>query len=589
MARILAVDDSDQNLILIQLYLQPPEFELETARDGNEALELASRRDYDMILLDVVMPGMDGFEVCRRLQAQERTAAVPVILLTGRSRDMADKLHGFELGAVDYITKPVERSELIARIKVMLRLRATVGRLAHENLRLADRLEQALRAAGQAERSLQDHRELHALQHTADPLRVLIVDADGGVVDASEPVSPSLARQLAALQPPADARGVVTASETEGLRTYAVRAQGLRSGHYALICEDVTSRAPLERRIADRARVERVDTDDEAFGTGYRITGLVGQSNPLRELTRQVDRLRHGRSTVLIHGETGVGKELIARALHFDGPHAERPFIPIHCGAISKELIESELFGYEKGAFTGAQTSKQGLFSVADGGTIFLDEIAETSMDLQVKLLRVLQQGEVRPVGANHPHFVDVRIIAATNKDLYERVRTGAFREDLLFRLEVVTLEVPPLRERLDDLALLVQWFLQRMNELHERGERGVYGISEAALATLQSYAWPGNVRELENMIDRALALGASSVLQLEDFPPRIRGDARGPRLEPAPAPGPLSLEEARRRSERVAILQALQRHAGDKNAAARSLQMSRSTFYRRLRQLEIG
>jgi DNA-binding NtrC family response regulator len=296
---------------------------------------------------------------------------------------------------------------------------------------------------------------------------------------------------------------------------------------------------------------------------------------------------------VLIEGESGTGKELVARALHFDGVNRSAPFIPLHCGAIAPELIESELFGHEKGAFTGAQHAREGLFRAADGGTIFLDEVAETSPAVQVTLLRVLQRGEIRPVGASQPRLVDVRILAATNRDLAQLVREGKFREDLYYRLEVVTLGLPPLRDRLGDLPLLAARFLADGNRRHDRLDRPVRAVSQGAIERMLAYPWPGNVRELENAIERAFALGVGDVLQEEDLPePVLHGT---PALGPSPvwrrpagfAPAnPADFRSQRLAAERQLFEQALRECGGDKASAAQRLQMPRSTFYRRTKEL---
>ena len=340
---------------------------------------------------------------------------------------------------------------------------------------------------------------------------------------------------------------------------------------------------------------------DDGGESAYRMTDFMGDSSEVASVSERVARLRQKRSTVLIYGESGTGKELVARALHFDGRHRNAPFIPLHCGAIAPELVESELFGHEKGAFTGAQSASQGLFRAADGGTIFLDEIAETSPSVQVKLLRVLQRGEIRPVGANQPRIVDVRIIAATNRDLLELVQEGKFREDLYYRLEVVTLLLPPLRDRLTDLRILADYFLRVGNRRHERDERPVLGFSKGAMDRLMAYSWPGNVRELENVIEGALALDVGEIVRENDLPERIRKGSPGIGLRPVQRSAvampsglqgggvvePASDLRARRdAADRDAISQALRDTAGDKGAAAKQLGMARSTFYRRLKEL---
>ncbi|MGC1934601.1 MAG: sigma-54 dependent transcriptional regulator, partial [Candidatus Acidiferrales bacterium] len=259
----------------------------------------------------------------------------------------------------------------------------------------------------------------------------------------------------------------------------------------------------LLQRMAEKVRLvsenqflrERMDTETQ-------LDGIVGTSAKVQDLLRMVSRLKDSRTPVLIAGESGTGKELVARAIHFRGPLAKMPFVAVDCGALVPTLMESELFGHEKGAFTGAVKSKAGLFQTANGGTIFLDEIGELPLEMQAKLLRVLQEKEVRPVGSNEKVAVDVRVIAATNRDLEAAYRAGTFRKDLFFRLNVVTVHLPALRERRSDIPALVHCFLER----HAAGEN--IHVSAAAMKALLQYDWPGNVRELENSIARALALG---------------------------------------------------------------------------------
>ena len=611
MARILAVDDSEQNLMMIELYLRGGEFEVVCAQSGRQALELCSKQAFDLILLDVVMPGVDGFEVCRRLKANARTAFVPVIFLTAHMGDESDKLQAYEMGAVDYIRKPVQREELVARIKVMLRLEDARSRLERENAGLAASLQDAQRALAEVGRRAAALESVRALTDTAAGGGVLLLDGQHRVLAADAFTRQCLGELVvgSALMAAGHAAARLQRLLDDGAtqaelalviggepRTVSAHVHELAGGDQIIVVlRDITALLGLREQIGERevaplpAQPARVP--------GYAMTGFVGGSAKIAELAGLVERLRQNRSTVLIVGESGTGKDLIARALHFDGANRHSPFIPIHCGAISPDLIESELFGYEKGAFTGAQQSREGLFSAADGGTIFLDEIAETSMDVQVKLLRVLQMGEIRPVGANQPRLVDVRILAATNRDLLQMVRDGRFREDLYFRLEVVTLPVPPLRERVEDIPVLVAHFIQRANRRHRRDAHPVGGIAQAAIARLLAYPWPGNVRELENVIDRAFALGVGDLVQEEDLPAHVihgqsvlgttvAGDPGRRVVAAAAAPPVLDLRTLREQAEREAILQALAGASGDKQLAARALGMSRSTFYRRWKEL---
>jgi transcriptional regulator with PAS, ATPase and Fis domain len=324
---------------------------------------------------------------------------------------------------------------------------------------------------------------------------------------------------------------------------------------------------------------ERVNAEME-------LSGIVGSSHKIQEVLRMVARLKDTRTPVLITGESGTGKELVARAIHYRGLLSKKTFVAVDCGSLVPTLIESELFGYEKGAFTGAMRSKEGLFQSANGGTIFLDEIGELSPELQAKLLRVLQEKEVRPVGSNQKFKVDVRVIAATNRDLEAAQKEGAFRKDLYFRLNVVTLNLPPLRERRSDVAPLVHYFLDRF------APGKSISISPAAMKTMFQYDWPGNVRELENCIERAVALGDQEMIDVSDLPPAVRRQqAQNVSVETAiladEATGSSNtdLEEL----ERETIQRVFEQVHGDKARARKMLGISRATLYRKLKRYNIG
>jgi DNA-binding NtrC family response regulator len=316
------------------------------------------------------------------------------------------------------------------------------------------------------------------------------------------------------------------------------------------------------------------------------LSGIVGSSHKIQDVLRMVARLKDTRTPVLITGESGTGKELVARAIHYRGLLSKRPFVAVDCGSLVPTLIESELFGYERGAFTGATRSKEGLFQSADGGTIFLDEIGELSPELQAKLLRVLQEKEVRPVGSNQKFKVDVRVIAATNRDLEAAQKEGTFRKDLYFRLNVVTLHLPTLRDRRSDVTPLVHYFLDRF------APGKSITISPAAMKTMFQYEWPGNVRELENCIERAVALGDQEVIDVSDLPPAVRqrqgqvavADSVIFSDEPASSSN-TDLEEL----ERDTIQRVFEQVHGDKARARKMLGISRATLYRKLKRYNIG
>jgi two-component system response regulator AtoC len=380
--------------------------------------------------------------------------------------------------------------------------------------------------------------------------------------------------------------------------------QSMRLGAYDYITKPFSPLDELRlflRRMAEKVRlVEENEFLRQRMDSETAVHGIIGSSAKIQEVLRVASRLKDTRTSVLISGESGTGKELIARAIHFRGAFANRPFVAVDCGSLVPTLIESELFGYEKGAFTGALKSKQGLFQSADTGSVFLDEIGELPLELQAKLLRVLQEKEVRPVGSNQRVKVDVRIIAATNRDLEAAYKSGTFRKDLYFRLNVVTVHVPALRERRSDIPMLVQWFCERY------APGADLRVSSAAMKALMSYDWPGNVRELENCVERAVALGNGNLIDLGDLPNSIAGldpsvsrmtsipatemisdlesAGLGPAQVAATGPSTTDLEDI----ERATIQRVFEQVKGDKALAGRMLGISRATLYRKLKRYNI-
>jgi DNA-binding NtrC family response regulator len=343
----------------------------------------------------------------------------------------------------------------------------------------------------------------------------------------------------------------------------------------------------VERRTVDMASRQLRDKLRTEQGLG----NIIGRSSEMEKLYRILSKVAQTTHPVLILGESGTGKEMVARSIHANGPNAAKPFLPVDCGSLVPTLVESELFGYVKGAFTGANRSKDGLLASAENGTVFLDEIGELPLDLQAKLLRALQEKEIRPVGATHRIPIHVRILAATNRDLATMVEQGRFRKDLFYRLNVVSLRIPPLRDRRDDIPLLVAHFLERMKK--NGGQPRM--LSDAALRTMMEYPWPGNVRELENSVERACALSSGPVLHAGDLPTQLQDfHVHTHRTVPAPvdmeprqeiggAVTPLA------ELERQAILDTLRRLNGDKLTAAKLLGIGKTTLYRKLKEYGLG
>ncbi len=355
----------------------------------------------------------------------------------------------------------------------------------------------------------------------------------------------------------------------------------LKRGIYDFITKDfrmhelrkVVSKAlETQKLIAENQRLRQALQDRGPTGR------IIGRGLALLKVIHMVNQIAPMKSTVLLSGESGVGKELVAEAIHYQSPRRPKPLVKLNCGALPEGLIESELFGHEKGAFTGAIQQRKGRFELADGGTIFLDEISEMPPATQVKLLRVLQEGEFERVGGSQTLKGDVRVIAATNLDLEAAVATGRFRKDLFYRLNVIHLCIPPLRERAEDIPLLALHFLDKFCL---ENNRPAMGFSQEALAAMKSYSWPGNVRELANVVERAVALCTGNMVELNDLPDEIRrhSPADDQIILPVGAP----MEEI----ERLAILQTLKKTGGDKELAARLLGIGLATLYRRLKEME--
>lgn len=485
--RILVVDDVVTNVQLLAQALEPAGYEILVAQNGRDALRIAERAQPGLILMDVMMPGLDGVATCRLLKQNPELADIPVIFITALD-ERESVVKGFTAGGVDYIVKPFHPEEVLRRVENHLNLHRLARSLEQSNRELKLRLAELERA----NRALAEERD-------------------------------KLAR-------------------TE----------------YALETADSRLNALAQR-------------EQQRWG----MDGLVGKSATMQAILQNIRKLHHSAGTsVLITGESGTGKELIARAIHYSSPRAQKPFIPVNCVAIPAELAESMFFGHVKGAFTGASGGQKGFFELADGGTLFLDEIGDMPLGLQAKLLRVLEDGEVRPVGSQKAIKTDVRVVAATNVNLQEKIAAGLFRADLFYRLARFQVELPPLRQRRGDILLLAQHFLALF--AREMGVRAP-DINAAAQEALQNYHFPGNVRELKNLIERALILSSGKTVEPEHL--QFQTLSQSPQTSSVTSlpPLPLNLKEA----EQVLMRRALDAASGNITEAARLLGVHRSKLYR--------
>ncbi len=407
----------------------------------------------------------------------------------------------------------------------------------------------------------------------AAPYDLVITDLNMPVMDGMQLLREMDARRL---------RPATIVLTGHGTVHSAVEAMKLGAGDYIIKPCDPEELLLVAGRLVELGRLRREIVDlRRELGKFERFGEIIGASPEMKKIYAVVDAVSRNKSNVLLSGENGTGKELVARTIHKRGPLRERPFLAINCGALSESLLDSQLFGHLKGAFTGAISNHEGLFQAAEGGTLFLDEVAEVPPALQVKFLRAIQEKEVTPLGSTRPVPVDVRIIAATNRDLEEAVASGAFRADLFYRLNVVPIHLPPLRERRGDLVPLIEHFVQEFSKSYGVEPKR---LAPEALAVMQRYEWPGNIRELQNAIERAFALSSSPVIGLDDLPTAIvKGRSIAAIAESSV--WPLPLEEA----ERCNIEAALRLSNGNKNEAARILGIERQRLYRKIDKYGLG
>jgi formate hydrogenlyase transcriptional activator len=440
-ARILCVDDEPLNLSLLEAMLSPRGYDVVAAVNGPEALDKIQAGQIDICLLDVMMPGMDGFEVCRRIKSDDLYRNIPVVMITSYA-DLKNRIRGIEAGAEDFISKPFDSTEVLARIKMLLHVS-----------------------------SLNEQ-----LQNAHDKLEQTVHERTRELTTANMQLTQEIGERK--------------------------RAEESLQGTYAEI-----------KGLKDRLQAENIYLQQEV-AQQYNFGEIIGQSDILAHVFLRVEQVAPMNATVLLLGETGTGKGVVARAIHSSSARKDRPLITVNCTTLPATLVESELFGRERGAFTGSDARQIGRFELADGGTIFLDEIGEMPMELQSKLLRVIQDGEFERLGSPRTIKTDVRIIAATNRNLEQEIRNGKFREDLYYRLNVFPLTMPPLRQRRDDIPLLVNHFVTKFN--NKIGKK-IESVSKETLNNLQDYHWPGNVRELESVIERAVIISKGSALQVLD------------------------------------------------------------------------
>jgi PAS domain S-box-containing protein len=561
-SRILVVDDEESIRFTFESFLADEGYEVVTAKDYNEALQKISETAFDLIFADIILGGKTGIDLLRKIKKENYTC--PVVMITGYPNiDTASD--AVRLGAFDYISKPVRPDTLLHTATIALQHKA----LYDENEKIRLNLEAIFRSVKDAIITVDKDLTLLEVNNAAQdicgisrenigmPFGDTAIHCKGKCLDVLEKTINS--RQEVELyrtecKPGTDAQQVVTITATPLLGR-----GGLFSGA-VLVIRDETRLNTLERRLRER----------------HDFRNIIGQNTKMQKVYSLIEDLSHVQTTVLVTGESGTGKELVAEAIHYSGDRSSCPLVKVNCSALSENLLESELFGHVKGAFTSADRDKIGRFQKADGGTIFLDEIGDISHRMQLRLLRVLQEKILERVGDSTPLKIDVRVIAATNQDLSRMVKEGDFREDLYYRLKVVEVALPPLRERKDDIPLMVDHFLKKLNN---KFNKNIEAVSDDVLNIFMNYDWPGNVRELEHALEHAAIICRQNTITADHLPKNttiINTDTTSP------------LKEKEALSEQETIIMALKRSGWNKSKAARLLGINVRTIYRKIEKYNI-
>jgi DNA-binding NtrC family response regulator len=618
---ILVVDDHPQNTELLEAHLVPQGYEVIKAVGGEEALTILSGHQIDLVLLDVMMPGMSGFKVLKKIRADKKTRLIPVVMVTVL-KETEDRIKALEAGCDDFISKPFDRHVLLARVKSLLRIKSLHDKVeeAHNFVESVINtvrgplivLDQNFRVV-----TVNDSFYDFFMVKFEETVGQIIYDLGNGQWDI--PQLRTLLEEILPLNSVFNDFEVEHAFESIGPKIMHLNARRIRreTNHEQLILlsmEDVTEREYFKRNLeiiieartaeVSLARQEAEKGRDvaeaslseiktlkkqlegekayltEEINLEHNHENIIGKSDALKYVLYKVGQIAAINTTILVLGETGTGKELVARAIHHGSPRKNRALVKINCAALPANLIESELFGHEKGAYTGSSSRQLGRFEIADGATLFLDEIGELPLELQSKLLRVIQDGEFERLGSSHTIKVDARIIAATNRDLEEEVKEGRFREDLFYRLNVFPITMPPLRDRIEDVPLLVEFYVEK---IAKRLGKPNAMVPQIMMETLLNYHWPGNVRELENILERAVIISSGPKLHMaDDFNKSFGCLNKGQRTL-----GVKTLEEMER-DYIVRVLEQTHWKVSGENSAAQTLGLNRSTLRARMRKLDI-
>lgn len=581
-SKIIVIDDEESIRYTFECFLSEEGYEVSTASNYQEAMSSIGMAEPDLIFADILLEGKTGLDVLRKIK--EMHLQCPVVMITGDPNiDTASE--ALRYGAFDYISKPVKQDTLLRVTKIALQYKALIDE--KEQYRL--NLEAIFRSVKDAIIAVDNELYLLEINDAAKTICGLTPDEIGmalnSVAKHCNKKCLDVLRETINTKQPAEAtriecqhkerqQQVVTITSYPLLSKISkqVKALSAKNEQCEFAEENKSAFSGVILVVRDETRLAILEQD---MKERRQFQNIIGKSEKMQKIYDLIDNLVDVETTVLITGETGTGKELIAEALHYRGRRSQKPLVKVNCSALSENLLESELFGHVKGAFSGAVQDKIGRFQRANGGTIFLDEIGDISPRTQLQLLRVVQEKEFERVGESTPIKVDVRIVAATNQNLREKVKHGDFREDLYYRLKVVEITMPPLRERKDDIPLLLNHFINKFNK---KLNKEIAAVSVDVQKIFMDYSWPGNVREFEHTIEHAFILCRQNAITANCLPIAFMEFADAT-ISDFIEPGVV---------EQNAVIQALERTSWNKTRAARLLGMSRRTIYRKIKEFKI-
>ena len=560
-ARILIIDDEEGIRFTFRKFLSAEGYDVADAENFDEAVECISGTDFDVIFADIILKGKTGIDVLREIK--KRKINCPVIMITGYP-NIETASEAVRLGAFDYIPKPIQKDALFHAIDVALQHKKVID----EKDKYRSNLEAIFRSVKDAIITVDKDLVVLEINEAAGNICGFSRNAIGKVFsslhDCCKGKCLEVLMETVNTKQPAELNRMECRYNNRRERIVTLttspllNSQGMFSGA-VMVVKDETRLTGLERELNERRQFHRI----------------IGKSERMQEVYSMIDLLTDVETTVLITGESGTGKELVAEALHYKGNRSPNSLVKVNCSALSENLLESELFGHVRGSFTGAIKDKTGRFQLADGGTIFLDEIADISPKIQIELLRVLEEKEFERVGDSTTIKVDVRVVTATNQDLSNKVKLGEFREDLYYRLNVMKIMLPPLRERREDTPLLINYFLKKFNK---KFDKKITAVSADVEKIFMEYPWPGNIRELEHALEHAFILCRQHTLAIGHLPIELQTFQPGN----IPSPNTGNIEDPQ------AILQALEKTGWNKTRAALLLGISRRSIYRKIKEFNI-